>query len=237
LRTVLLRTGHGGRDAKFPQDRPDYTASDLAEAVSWILEGHPTVTRDLMAVTMAAATARLVLIGGPARSGKSSIAQALKEQLHDTGRRVHVICSDGWLMPTSAHVKQQGLLARCDFAAMEAAIVPLVGSNGRRTLDVPRFDGDIGAATGTHTESIGPGDLLILEGVSVLFSPTLRAAAKLRLYVDCDASKRSARLRDDYSSRRPEPANLEQLLWDIEQNELPRSQAGASFATHKFWNQ
>ncbi len=36
LRTVLIRTGYGGRDGRFDA-RPDYTAEALPEAVAWIL--------------------------------------------------------------------------------------------------------------------------------------------------------------------------------------------------------
>ncbi|MBC7891864.1 MAG: HAD hydrolase-like protein, partial [Sphingobacteriaceae bacterium] len=38
LRTVLVRTGYGGRDGRFEVD-PDFVADDLAGAVDFILNG------------------------------------------------------------------------------------------------------------------------------------------------------------------------------------------------------
>ena len=38
LKTILVETGFGGSDKKFP-DKPDYKAKDFSEAVNIILEG------------------------------------------------------------------------------------------------------------------------------------------------------------------------------------------------------
>lgn len=73
LRTILVRTGHAGQDGQYPF-RPDYVVPDLATAVAWILDGHPALLRRLAPVALAALQARLVVVGGFARAGKSSAA-------------------------------------------------------------------------------------------------------------------------------------------------------------------
>ena len=80
LRTILVQTGYAGRDGKFPFD-PDYVVADLAAAVSWILDSHPSLLRQMTPVAAAATHARLVVIGGVARGGQSSAAQVLKESM------------------------------------------------------------------------------------------------------------------------------------------------------------
>lgn len=232
LRTILLRTGHAGRDARFPQDSPDYTAADLGAAVHWALEGHPALTRRLLPVAQAAAGARLVLLGGPARCGKSFAAQALKERLCDIGRTVHVVCADGWLRPAAERPEGQGVLARYDLAALEAAIMPLLGSPARHGLEVPVYDRDTRSACGARALSIGPDDLVVLEGVPVLMSPALRAAASVRVFVDCEDGTRRDRLRADYLGRRPQPIDVDGLLDSRESDEVPEVRASAAHATH-----
>ncbi|HEB91099.1 MAG TPA: HAD-IIIA family hydrolase [Deltaproteobacteria bacterium] len=44
IRSVLVRTGHGGRDGKWPV-RPDFTFDDLEEAVDSILDVHDPLAR------------------------------------------------------------------------------------------------------------------------------------------------------------------------------------------------
>ena len=80
LRTILVQTGYAGRDGKFPFD-PDYVVADLAAAVSWILDGHPCLLRQMTPVAAAATHARLVVIGGRGTGGQSSAAQVLKESM------------------------------------------------------------------------------------------------------------------------------------------------------------
>lgn len=87
VRTVLVRTGHGGSDRIY-NDPPDYVTNDLAEAVSWILDGRPAMIQQLRPVLAAAVDARLVLIGGAARAGKTFVGRLLGEMLEAVGRTV-----------------------------------------------------------------------------------------------------------------------------------------------------
>lgn len=232
LRTILLRTGHGGRDGKCPSDLPDYTAPDLAAAVSWVLEGHPAMVRQALPVVASAAGARLVILGGPARSGKSAAAQVLKEQLADLGRTVHIVCIDGWLRPAAQRQEGQGVMARYDLVGLEAALAPLWLGGGRHRLEVPLYDRDARRATGSLPLSVGPDDLVIVEGVPALLSEALCAAAAVRIFVDCDDGLRHSRLQADYLQRQPPAADLEHLLRSRELDELPAVRASAARATH-----
>jgi uridine kinase len=237
MRTILLRTGHGGRDGKCAGDLPDYSAPDLAAAVSWVLEGHPAIVRQALPVAQAAADARLVVVGGPARSGKSAAAQVLKEQLSDIGRSVHIVCADGWLWPAAQRGEGQGVQSRYDLAGLEAALAPLWSGGGRHSLEVPLYDRDARRAKGSRPLSVGPDDLVIVEGVPALMSQALRAVAAVRVFVDCDDELRRARLRADYLQRQPPAGDLEQLLRSRELDELPAVRASAAHATHHIRSQ
>ena len=113
LRTILVQTGYAGRDGKFPFD-PDYVVADLAAAVSWILDGHPALLRQMAPVAAAATHARLVVVGGVTRGGENSAAQVLKESMAALGRAAHVIPLDSWVKPTAPAAEAMDVTARYD---------------------------------------------------------------------------------------------------------------------------
>jgi histidinol-phosphate phosphatase family protein len=203
LRTVLLRSGHAGADAKHVI-RPDYTAPDLADAVDWILAGHADLMQRLVPIAVEASRgSRLVLIGGLARAGKSYAAQVLKELLHVLGLPAHVISLDGWLKPKSERLEGYGVRERYDLGAASAVIAAAMCSNSRVVLSEPlydRFTRSTGAQRIEH--SVGPNDILIIEGVpALLMDDLLKSPRVIKVYVDVASDTREQRLRLDYAWR------------------------------------
>lgn len=212
LRTVLVRTGHAGQDGKYPF-RPDYVVTDLARAVSWILDGHPALSRRMAPVAVAALEARLVLVGGLARAGKSSAAQVLKDLMAAFGRTAHVLPLDSWLKPTTGRAEGTGVAARFDLEAALAVIRPLVGATDRVELQLPVYD----RARRAHLPpelpvSIAPEDLVIVEGVPALLAEELVRLAEIRVYLEMPEPERIAHLRADYRWRGETDAKVDALL-------------------------
>lgn len=219
LRTVLLRSGHAGADAK-QATRPDYIAPDLAEAVEWILNGHDDLTRRLAPIAVEASRGtRLVLVGGLARAGKSYAAQVLKELLHVLGFYAHVVSLDGWLKPKSERDQVSGVRERFDLAASSAAIEAAICSNSREVLVEPlydRFSRDAGTQLIEH--SVGPNDVLIVEGVpALLMDDLLGLPGVMRVYIDIAHDTREKRLKQDYAWR---GTSAEEQLETLAQREL-----------------
>lgn len=234
VRTVLLRTGHAGGDAKHAV-RPDYTATDLEDAVDWILVGHEVLSRRLALVAVEASRGRrLVLIGGLARAGKSYAAQVMKELLHALGRQAHVISLDGWLKPSSARVEGTGVRDRFDLEAASVAILAAAGSTSRTLLLEPLYDRAIRSAGLQHIEhSVGPEDVLILEGVpALLMNDLVGLADVVKVFVDVDRVTRDLRLKKDYAWRGTTGTELITLLETRTLDEVPvieQSQIYADF--------
>lgn len=200
IRTVLLRTGHAGVDAKHVV-RPDYTAPDLEDAVDWILVGHAELSRRLASIAVEASNScRLVLIGGLARAGKSYAAQVLKELLHTLGRKAHVISLDGWLKPKSERREGSGVLKRYDLASASSAIADVAASSSRVVLYEPLYERLARNADNQRIEhSIGPNDVLIVEGVpALLMDDLLVLPSVMRVYIDVAHDTREKRLKQDY---------------------------------------
>lgn len=203
LRTVLLRSGHAGSDAKHAV-RPDYIAPDIADAIDWILDGHAALMRRIAPIAVEVTRGRrLVLIGGLARSGKSYAAQVLKELLHVMGCRAHVISLDGWLKPKSQRTEGSGVRERFDLAAASAAIAEATCSNSRIVLYEPLYDRFARNTDMQRIEhSVGPDDVLILEGVPALLMDDLLGLHRvLKVYVHVTHDMRLARLKQDYAWR------------------------------------
>lgn len=203
VRTVLVRSGHAGADAKHVVC-PDYIAPDLADAVEWILDGHAELTRRLAPIAIEVSCGRrLVLIGGLARAGKSYTAQVLKELLHALGRQAHVLSLDGWLKPKPERAEGVGVCERFDLAAAATAIAVAAGSSSRVVLSEPLYDRFARVAGNQHIEhSVGPDDVLIVEGVpALLMGKLLALPGTIKVYVDVARDMRDTRLNRDYAWR------------------------------------
>jgi histidinol-phosphate phosphatase family protein len=223
LRTVLLRSGHAGFDAKYAV-RPDYIAPDLADAVDWILGGHANLTRRLAPLALEVSRGhRLVLMGGLARAGKSYAAQVLKELLRVLGCQAHVISLDGWLKPKSERAEGSGVRERFNLAGASAVIRAATCSRSRVLLSEPLYD-RLARNTNTHRieHSIGPDDLLILEGVpALLMDDLLSLPGVIKVYVDVARDTRETRLKQDYSWRGTPAEELVETLTARELDETP----------------
>ena len=212
LRTVLVRTGHAGRDEKRPP-RPDYVVPHLTSAASWILEGHATMSRRLAPVALAALRARLVLIGGLSRSGKSHAAQVLKELLEDLGRAAHIVALDSWLKPTKERAEGAGVLSRFDIAEAIDTVSRVAKSTVRARFSTTVYDRAARAMHPTPVDfSVAANDILIVEGVPALLVEPLRSLAQITVYLQVPEIERVARLKADYRWRGYSESAIDELL-------------------------
>jgi len=95
LRSILVRTGAAGRDRKFPR-RPDFECMDIAEAASLVLDVWPRLERQAEELARNVSSGACMVIGGLARTGKSSLASALSIVLRQKGFRVSIVLT-GWM--------------------------------------------------------------------------------------------------------------------------------------------
>ena len=232
LRTVLVRTGHAGLDDKHPAV-PDYVMPNLAAAVRWILHGHTTLATQLLPMLQACSQTRLVLVGGPARAGKSTVARRLAELLEAAGSEATVVSMDGWLRPVAQRPEGTGALQRYDITALLNWLQPLLQGNRRHWLQVPVYDRKARSTRPGPLRTIAPDAVLIVEGVPALMVPTLRDAAAVRLHIDVNDDSRLERLLTDYAWRGAANDDVLARLQQREHDEVPATRASASFATHQ----
>lgn len=221
LRTVLVRTGHAGSDGRFPF-RPDYVTADAGAAVRWILQGHAVLSRRLARVSAAAVDARLLLVGGLARSGKSFAAQILREQLASFGCRAHVLSMDSWLKPQADRSESTGVVSRFDVDAALGTVRSLAEATEPRTIDVPIYDRTRRAMYERSEQvTVDPDDVVILEGVPALLVEELVALADVRVHLEMPEADRLALLREDYRWRGTTDAAVDALVASRARDETP----------------
>jgi len=178
---------------------------------------------------------RLVLIGGLARAGKSFAAQVLKELLCALGRQAHVVSLDGWLKPKDQRSEGAGVFDRFNLPAAGAAIAAVAGSKAREMLREPLYD-RAARSTGKLAieHSIGPQDILIVEGVPALLMEGVCALSDtLKVYIGVAPQVRTDRLAQDYAWRGEKAMDQVAMLSARERDEVPvveQSQALADFS-------
>jgi histidinol-phosphate phosphatase family protein len=219
LRSLVVRTGYAGCDGKYPL-RPDFSAPDLAAAVEFILDQHPRITALVRKLLPAVQHSRVIVVGGPAHSGKSSVASVLAEELRRSGRAAAVISTDGFILPparrgsevagrhdTAALAELAGVVARWKTAAAPVQLAVPVYNRLKRAPE-----------PAVQPLVLEPDACLIVEGVGALLATELVAAACIVVHVECPETTRRARFVRDYLWRgRAEPEILG--LWDQRQRD------------------
>jgi D,D-heptose 1,7-bisphosphate phosphatase len=216
--SILLATGHGGRDRKWPV-QPDLECLDLADAVDLILNRWSGMLDTVRPLVRRIQPGEVVLIGGQARSGKSHHAAALKCCLEAAGKSAVVIPLDAWLR---AEIDRSGasVLDRYDLAAAATFLRGASALEGRILL--PGYDRRERRSVADAMElRIPKRAVLIVEGVPALASAQLTALGQHRIALRRDEQQRRATLRRDYGARGWSAERIEQLILERLEEEFP----------------
>jgi histidinol-phosphate phosphatase family protein len=198
LRSILLETGEGGRDAKYPC-APDFTAGDLRAAVDFILDGYPAAAELVRPVVETIEPGDLVLVAGWARSGKSTLAGVLASELRKSGRKAQVLSLDRWIRPVEARTR--GVLGRYDLDQMRHILAPWLAGGALKDVEAPFYDRHGRTRSAGLPLSIAADEVLILEGVTALAAPIPTKRGVRSIYVETNEALRAGRMQADYRAR------------------------------------
>jgi len=200
VRSILLETGHGGLDARYPIVA-DYTLPNLAVAVEFILKIHFELLKQCKEWVLPVIPGEVIVIGGLSRSGKSIFASALKEALMERGITTHTLALDGWLKPVD--LREPGVLGRYDVQAIKALFKACINRHEPMTLAVPIYDKKARAAQVIKQSlTIGVQDVIIIEGVvGAALAPAVQGAGVHTWFVEIDELVRKERVLREYALR------------------------------------
>ena len=226
IRSILVRTGHGGRDRRHSM-LPDVIVPNLAAAAEFILDSWPLVRKraEALAATLDPA-GRVVLLGGAARSGKSTFAGALAFALRGMGRPASVLSLDHWIK--AAGDRGDDVLGRYDLAAAARAVRALLAG---KIVSAPAYDPLERTSTpDAHLLELKPGSVLIIEGVPALASSDLEELADVRLHLSTPEETRKARFFKEYERRGFRAPEIADLYSRRNLDELPLVTRGSASA-------
>jgi histidinol-phosphate phosphatase family protein len=196
IKSVLVETGHAGLDYTV-WVTPDYTAADLGSAVSFVLDEYPRLLALCREVVEQIVDGDVVLIGGRARSGKSTLASGLRDALRERGANAVALSVDRWLKTESD--RTPGILGRYDLEKLHA-ICALVADPTKRpgALRLPGYH-KIHRTSHSDVETVplADRDILIFEGTVALELQFDGARSVHRLFVEsCEHVRRSRVFRE-----------------------------------------
>jgi histidinol-phosphate phosphatase family protein len=200
LKSVLVETGYAGLDYK-SWALPDVVVPDLDSAVSFVLDQYPRLLAYCNKLADAVHPGDLVLIGGQARSGKSTFAAVLRDALRSRRIGAWVLSLDRWLK--SETDRGSGVLARYDIGAVAKIIAAIQDRPARPlSIDLPGYHKlERRRMEAVETIRIMPSDVVILEGTVALALEPDNSGEIHRFHIDIDESTRRQRILNEYRLR------------------------------------
>jgi histidinol-phosphate phosphatase family protein len=198
VRSILVRTGYAGRDGKYVCT-PDYVAYDLEDAVDWSMFAHTELTSKAKLHLTKVMESRVVLIGGLARCGKSSLAQIFCECAQQHKKNVKIFSMDNWLIPENKRSTTGGVLDRFNMESIVDFVCLIKDANTKIKYSVQQYDR---LTKSFNSEPflvrIEKDDIVIIEGVPALCDNQLLEISDLSFYIDCDEKARKYKMLRDY---------------------------------------
>lgn len=163
----------------------------------------------------------IILIGGCARVGKSTLSKRLNQLLKDRNLMSQVISLDSWLISHDKRKPGSKVIDRYHTKNMISALMDLYNGN---VIYPPLYD----SITRIQLSEIGPkpvsfkSGVLIVEGVIVLALNELTKLASIKIHLDINNCKRLRRLIEFYKVTKKISANeYKQLIKAREKEEVP----------------
>jgi histidinol-phosphate phosphatase family protein len=198
IRSVLVGTGQAGRDGRFPQ-RTDFEFPNVGAAIDFILDGWPAIEKQASEIAHHLRPGDIVLIGGLARSGKSTFASTLAWTMRRAKTAGKVISLDGWVKPVDQRA-QGSVVDRFDIEKINLTLGTALAEGG--DIVVPLYDRIRRQPGNGYSLTIEPEDIIILEGVIALLLNPNSPRRIVRIYVQRDEHIRYDIMAEDYRARK-----------------------------------
>lgn len=200
VRSILVETGYAGLDYR-SWAMPDFIVPDLRAAVSFILDQYPRLATYCSGLAGEIGKGAIVLVGGQARSGKSTFASVLRDSLRAAGKNALVLSADRWLK--SERDRGLGVLGRFDMAALQALVNDL-GDRDRRPkhLSLAGYNKlKRERVASVESVSVSASDIILIEGVVALALEIPVGVEARRFHVNIDEEARKSRFLGEYRMR------------------------------------
>ena len=202
--TIGVASGYGLRKTTV---LPDFFFSDLKEAVDFIIdEPYLYIYEKLNSLGLASPT--ILLVGGKARSGKSTLAGYLAWKFRKDERKILSIELDNWILPDDQRKACKSVYDRFQLSRIETDIQQILA--GIR-LNINSYPAHPERPSIAVSYSYTGQDIIIIEGVVALSSEVIRDLAHFKFYVDIDPSLHKERIFNYYRWRGKQDKEIETI--------------------------
>lgn len=202
--TVGVMTGYG---LKRTSILPDYFFSNLKEAVEFIVN-EPYLSVYEKITSRKLPSPAILLVGGKARSGKSTLAAYLKWKFERGGKKVLTIGLDNWIVPEDRRENCKNVYDRFQFSRIENDIQHILAG---LTISLNQYLLHPNRPPQKISYEYTGQDIVIIEGVVALSSEVLRNLASLTIYVDIDPKLHHSRIQKLYRWKGKSDDEIEKL--------------------------
>jgi uridine kinase len=140
---------------------------------------------------------------------------------------------DGWLKAADERHEGIGVLGRYELDGLIQQVKQLVLSATSLEIDYLLHDRKLKQIKKSKKISIGPSDIVILEGVPALLDPELFDLASLSIHVDVDDDVRMRRLQEEYLWREERQEEFMQKIMSREVDEVSLVKSVANKANYQ----
>ena len=230
IQTILVKTGYKGLDGKFPAI-PDYEFEDLGAAVNFVTHRYPSYLSFCNNI-LDKSEARVILLGGNARSGKSTLASVLKHCLNIHGKETRVLSLDNWLLPASIRKEGMNVYARYNKDRLLSDIELLLCGESVKLWPYDPYTREL---KDMELEiSIPQKTVLIVEGVVALGIDDLRKMADIKVFVEIEETQRKERFYSFYQYKGFDGEKIDSLYLERFNEEVVRINDTKQYADYVF---
>lgn len=240
LKSILVKTGHAGRDSKSPAVA-DYEFGDLYDAAEFALVGFEKLFQSIDAIKAQLLPQRLIMVGGLSRSGKSTWSNTCKRVLEGETRKVHSISLDSWIVDNGNRVAGD-VTTRFRISEINRFLESIVIAQSTIEIDYTLYDRWSKRQSRDYKRSIkiDSNDIVIIDGVIALADFVLPieefvGGPVFRIYIDAPISTVRDRFERDYSQRGLSAAEVDDLWRERAIDEFPivsKSKSTADLVVH-----
>ncbi|MBN1143063.1 MAG: HAD-IIIA family hydrolase [Bacteroidales bacterium] len=215
--TIGVRTGYGIKKTSII---PDFMFSNLAEAVSFIVDEPYKMQVDEVFrhfENHKSSLPYVILIGGNTRTGKSTLAACLRISFEKLGHQVLQVGLDNWILPEEDRSDSMNVYDRFRLMSLEKDIAGLIGGE---TLKLATYANHPDRNSSPVEYDPSNARVIIIEGVVALSSTAVRQLAHLKLFTAADKETFRKRFFEYYGWRGKTVDEIALLFEKREQDEF-----------------
>ncbi|MCG8697997.1 MAG: HAD-IIIA family hydrolase [Bacteroidales bacterium] len=192
--TVGVMTGYGLKKSLY---QPDFLFENIKEAVDFIIDEPYRWVYDKLQ-NKKRRVPELILIGGKARSGKSTLASYLKWKFNQNGKAVCKIELDSWIIPEDEREHCKNVYDRYSPYSIVSDVQQVLAGIGIRK---PRYPKHPDREPIEQSLRYQGEDVIIIEGVVALSYNELRQLATRKIFVEINEKEHIKRFASYYRWR------------------------------------